>query len=244
MSELVLYKECITMLKIRGYTVNEVTTTDPDVFRYDFDYENNKFKANTVQNFLISQNKTTPRILMSNSFEKNGTYCLLYFMEKNGENKKISKSEVEIFGKLFNESDYNWAIIVTPGPLSTDAYKHAKSLESTGNIKIQIFNDIDILSKPTSSNLGSKIEQILSPKEEEEFLNENKILKGQIPKILTEDPVAKYYGLLHGQIIKFLRKSLIPGTYSNENYFYRVVRGGEIKPSKGRTKKVVSKEPC
>jgi DNA-directed RNA polymerase I, II, and III subunit RPABC1 len=54
---------------------------------------------------------------------------------------------------------------------------------------------------------------VLSDEETKELLDKYRIKKHQIPKIQIQDPVAKYFGLARGQVMKIIRSSETAGRY-------------------------------
>jgi len=63
---------------------------------------------------------------------------------------------------------------------------------------------------------------ILSEKEKEELLKKYGIELGQLPRILTSDPMVKLLNAKVGDVIKIIRKSPTAG----ETIYYRVVVKG------------------
>ncbi len=61
--------------------------------------------------------------------------------------------------------------------------------------------------------------EVLPEKEVEELLKKINISKGQLPKILADDPAAKKLEAKRGDVIKITRKSRTAGT----SVYYRVV---------------------
>ncbi len=60
---------------------------------------------------------------------------------------------------------------------------------------------------------------VISKKEAKEVLEKYNVTKGQLPKIFSNDPVAKMINAESGDIIKITRKSQTAG----KSVFYRVV---------------------
>jgi DNA-directed RNA polymerase subunit H (RpoH/RPB5) len=252
-----LFKNVVEMMKTRGYDTHRFEKILTRDLYYFNDVYTHSEKKNSVQKILMSDKigKTGLRGLLSYDFKHldGKNRCLVFFAEL-GNSKSISKGEAQIFGLLFKEKKCNNGIIISSVDLSPSAKQEVMALESSSNYHIDFFLDKDIMYNPLVCDLGSRIKvrsddpdeedydeygiEILTGEDEETFLSENRILKEQLPRIASEDPVAKYYGLRHGQIIRCIRKAVIPETLINEEIFYRLVVKKKLDKAKPRKIKI------
>lgn len=92
--------------------------------------------------------------------------------------------------------------------LSNDLYK---------NVQLFLFKDL-IFNKTKHSIVPKHI--LLSDDEAKSILNKYACTKNQLPKILSTDPIAQYYDMKPGNIVKIIRQSTASGDYIS----YRLVR--------------------
>lgn len=119
----------------------------------------------------------------------------------------------------------NDAIIVSKGPLTSSA---VKTVMASININVQpitkrryvqIFEQAELVVNVTEHILVPKHE-LLSEDEKVELLKRYKLKAQQLPRMKVTDPVAKYYGLFRGQVVKITRtESPTAGRYVS----YRLV---------------------
>jgi DNA-directed RNA polymerase I, II, and III subunit RPABC1 len=61
---------------------------------------------------------------------------------------------------------------------------------------------------------------LLTQEETDVILKQYQTTRTQLPKLLTTDPVAKYYGMKTGDVCKIIRQSPMTG----ESYYYRILK--------------------
>jgi DNA-directed RNA polymerase subunit H (RpoH/RPB5) len=152
------------------------------------------------------------------SFMKNFDDDATYF--KNGDVKIAVKfllrkittirkvEDIENFLEKFK--DYHKIFIVTK--LAPKAYKQFLEYEKT-----DVFSDNDLMVNIIDNILVPK-HIVLTEEEVEQFKKEFGVKKKEMGKILSTDPMARYYGMKAGDIVKIERPSITSGI----SIYYRI----------------------
>ena len=108
------------------------------------------------------------------------------------------------------------AIIVVGGKFSTFARQSLADLAPA--YLVEHFRDEELLVDITEHELVPRHE-LLSGDEKKALLTRYKLRETMLPRIQRNDPVARYYGLSRGQVVKIIRSSETAGRYVT----YRIV---------------------
>ena len=189
-------KTVLEMLKDRNYTV-------PSSENITFDEFSIKFKNKNID------------IYVDNTNENKGK-AYVYF---HNENKTIPKADLKnLLNKTietYQDEDIKLIIILKEKgngsifkEITKDIYKN-----------VEIFMNKNMIINITHHEFVPK-HTILTEDEEIEVLDKYSTTKNKLPKILKNDPIAKYYGMKPNQICKIIRKSPEVGDY----IYYRLVK--------------------
>lgn len=83
---------------------------------------------------------------------------------------------------------------------------------------VEYFKEEELMIDITEHELVPKHE-VLSDDEKQTLLKQYKLKDTQLPRMRPEDPVARYFGLVRGQVVKIIRASETAGRYVT----YRIV---------------------
>ena len=189
-------KTTMEMLEDRGYEVSE---EDKNMNYEDF---TNRLEENAIQ--LIATHRMNPVkmvyvafILDAKSFSKKDLVALKALMDE-----KYPTNEVTV-------------IIVQ----DKQTPQIAKELLNDEYKLYEIFSRKNLMFNITHHEIVPR-HILLNQEEVDMILKQYQTTRAQLPKLLTTDPVAKYYGMKAGDVCKIIRQSPMTG----ESYYYRILK--------------------
>ncbi|KAL1597204.1 DNA-directed RNA polymerases II 24 kDa polypeptide (RNA polymerase II subunit 5) [Paraconiothyrium brasiliense] len=138
------------------------------------------------------------------------------WVEFNGDEAFGMKHLRDFITHLTTGSYYSGIMIVVK-PLSGMAMRALRGAAQLGNGPnggVEVFLEQDLKINITKHELVPT-HLLLSAEEKQQLLKRYRLKETQLPRIQVTDPVAKYYGLRRGQVVKIIRKSETAGRYAS-----------------------------
>lgn len=130
--------------------------------------------------------------------------------------EKLRIAPIRVYLEQMKQENVKKAIIVCEKdvtPLAKQAVHEARP-----NFFLEIFVEAELLVDITEHELVPE-HQVLSNEEKTNLLKQYKLKEIQLPRMKPEDPVARYFGLTRGHVVKIIRASETAGRYVT----YRIV---------------------
>jgi len=183
--------------------------------------EDRKFKVSDedknlpYQDFASRLEENEIDIIANHSIDENRVVYVSYILETKTFSKKNLIDLKTYIDENFPTKDMTVIIIVQEKPTP----QIAKELLNDEFKSYEIFLTKNLMFNITHHEITPK-HIIMNEEESKRILEEFQANKTQLPKLLSTDPVAKYYGMKSGDICKIVRHSPMTG----ESYYYRMVK--------------------
>eukprot|EP00567_Pseudictyota_dubia_P004820 CAMPEP_0197449152 /NCGR_PEP_ID=MMETSP1175-20131217/20173_1 /TAXON_ID=1003142 /ORGANISM="Triceratium dubium, Strain CCMP147" /LENGTH=228 /DNA_ID=CAMNT_0042981177 /DNA_START=174 /DNA_END=860 /DNA_ORIENTATION=+ len=186
-----VYKTVAAMLTKRGYMVpRDMRDMTPSAFTEKF----GEYPARESLTILVEK-------------ADDETNQLFVFFP---EDEKVGVKPIKIYTDRMKEEAVSNAVLV----LRVDITPFAKQAvqEMSDSFRIEHFKEAELLVDITDHQLVPE-HQVLSQNEKQELLKRYRLKETQLPRIQPNDPVARYYGMKRGQVVKIIRPSETAGRY-------------------------------
>mmetsp|Transcript_8692 Transcript_8692/g.12772 ORF Transcript_8692/g.12772 Transcript_8692/m.12772 type:complete len:226 (+) Transcript_8692:118-795(+) len=187
-----VYKTVSAMLNKRGYMVpRSMREMTPDSFTQ-------KFGADPARESLT---------IMVEKADDDTDNLFVFFSPE----EKVGVSPIKVYADRMSEEGVANAILVLRVDISPMA-KRAIDEMTNSEIRMEHFKESELLVDITEHTLVPE-HQVLSMNEKAELLKRYRLKDTQLPRIQPTDPVARYYGMKRGQVVKIIRPSETAGRY-------------------------------
>ena len=124
---------------------------------------------------------------------------------------KVGVKTLKVYCSKMKEANVTRAIVVVKEKLTSFAKAAVKEM-SNFNYRMEFFRDAELLVDITEHKLVPQ-HVLLTSEQKVQLLERYRLKPSQLPRIQVTDPIARYYGLKHHQVVKIIRPSETAGRY-------------------------------
>ncbi|KAH8118128.1 RPB5 subunit of DNA-directed RNA polymerase [Phellopilus nigrolimitatus] len=184
------------LVKDRGFQVSD-EEIHMDLATFKQNYANSGGSVDRNQLNFFTNHQSNPTV-----------HIFVFFSDE----KSVGVKTMRKLLGILEEKSINKGIIVFPGNMTPSARKVIVAMSQ--QYKLEEFSESDLLVNITRHILVPQHE-VLTAEEKKTLLEKYRLKETQLPRIQLADPVARYYGLQRGQVVKITRPSETSGRYAS-----------------------------
>ncbi|GMH86736.1 hypothetical protein TrVE_jg11921 [Triparma verrucosa] len=161
--------------------------------------------ASFVSRFGVNPDRSSMTIMVE-KLDGSGQKLMVFFPEE----EKVGVKPIKLYTDYMKQSDAKNAIMVLRQGITPFAKQAVAELSS--ECTIEHFREAELLIDITEHQLVPE-HQVLTAGEKKDLLKRYRLKEGQLPRIQQTDPVARYYGMKRGEVVKIIRPSETAGRY-------------------------------
>lgn len=186
-------KTTLKMLSQRGYNVDEAVMEQ------------------TASSFAQQHGPDPDRKKLQMFLEKtddSADQLMVFFPE----DEKVGVKPIKEFADQMTQLQANRALMIVRHDVTPFAKQAIAVCQAQQKITLEVWKESDLLVDITEHELVPTHE-VLDEQAKRELLARYRLKPGQLPRIQHKDPVARYYGMEKGQVVKITRDSETAGRY-------------------------------
>ncbi|TDL25611.1 RPB5 subunit of DNA-directed RNA polymerase [Rickenella mellea] len=184
------------LVRDRGFQVSD-EEIEMDLATFKQLYANSGGSVDRTQINFFTNHKNNP-----------SDHIFIFFSEEKSVGVKTMRKLVTIM----EEKSITRGIIIFPGNMTPSARKVIVAMSQ--QYQLEEFSESDLLVNITRHTLVPQ-HQKLTNEEKKTLLEKYRLKETQLPRIQLADPVARYYGLKRGNVVKIIRPSETSGRYAS-----------------------------
>ena len=200
-------KTVLEMLGDRGFAVEpEETAQTLEEFKAAFCGESGNLDYGRLK---IEKTRREPVPEGESRDPRKGPRIVVFFPSE----PKLGVSQVKrCYDEMIADKIYSAIVVMREGITSFARTTFARLAAEATPCAVQMFAMQELLVNVTHHTLVPR-HILLTPAEKDAVLKRYKVKEARLPRILVSDPVAKYYGLARGDVVKIIRNSETAGRY-------------------------------
>ncbi|KAF8920211.1 RNA polymerase [Mucidula mucida] len=184
------------LVKDRGFQVsNDELLMDLNQFRETYASQTGSIDRGQLNFYTNSVTNPTDQIF-------------IYFSDE----KSVGVKTMRKLLTILDEKSIQRGIIVFPGNMTPSARKVI--VQTASQYRLEEFSEADLLVNIVHHTLVPR-HDVLTTEQKKILLEKYRLKETQLPRIQLADPVARYYGLRRGQVVKITRPSETSGRYAS-----------------------------
>lgn len=186
-------KTILKMLSQRGYNVDDEAM--------------NQNAAQFIEQFGMDPPREKMELFVEKSDDHTDQIMVVF-----PEDEKVGVKPVTTLTDKMTQLNANRAMMVVKLDVTPFARQAIAVCHTQRKIKLEVWRESDLLVDITEHELVPTHE-VLDDQAKRELLDRYRLKPGQLPRIQIKDPVARYYGMEKGQVVKITRDSETAGRY-------------------------------